>query len=145
MTEADVKLRNALLGAWELVLWTNRRPDDVIEHPFGDHPRGVIIYAPDGHMSVHMLRPGIAPFGTPPAATPPERVIDAYHGYVGYFGRFTVDAAHSIVTHHIDGAWYPDIQGDQVRHCRLDGDRLFLEAETPTGWVTIEWRRAPAR
>lgn len=144
MTGDDAELRQALLGAWELVLWSNRRPDGVVEHPFGHEARGVILYTPDGHMSVHMVRPGIAAFGGPPGDAPPDRIAAAYNGYVGYFGRFSVDAAHRIVTHHIEGAWYPDLRGDQVRHCRIDGDRLFLEAETVTGWVTIEWRR-PAR
>ncbi|WP_380873504.1 hypothetical protein ACFB49_41880 [Sphingomonas sp. DBB INV C78] len=142
MKRSDAELREALLGSWELVLWTNRRHDEEIEHPFGHDAKGVIIYAPDGHMSVHMLRAGIAPFGKPPHELTAQQVADAYHGYVGYFGTYTVDAEHCIVTHHIRGAWYPDVQGDQPRHCRLEGDRLFLEAETPTGWVTIEWRRA---
>ena len=144
MTREDEELRATLLGSWELVLWTNRRPDDVIEHPFGDAPRGLISYTPDGHMSVHMVRPGIPPFNGSPYDAPHDRIVTAFLGYVGYFGRFSVDAAHRTVTHHIEGAWYPDLIGDQLRHCRIEGDRLFLEAETPTGWVTIEWRRAGA-
>lgn len=142
MTREDEELRTALLGSWQLVLWTNRRPDGVVEHPFGQDARGLISYTPDGHMSVHMARAGIAPFNRPPQDAPADRIMAAYLGYVGYFGRFSVDATHSVVIHHIEGAWYPDLSGDQLRHCRIEGDRLFLEAETPTGWVTIEWRRA---
>lgn len=144
MTREDEELRAALLGSWELVLWSNRRHDDEIEHPFGHDARGLISYTPDGHVSVHMVRPGITAFNGPPHDAPPDRIAAAYLGYVGYFGRFSVDAAHCIVTHHIEGAWYPDLVGDQVRHCRIEDDRLFLEAETPTGWVTIEWRRCAA-
>lgn len=144
MTADDEKLRRKLLGAWELVLWKNRRHDEDMDYPFGRDARGLLVYTADGHMSVQMVRLGVQPLGAPPASASIEKLRAAFNGFVGYFGRFTVDAAHCIVVHHIDGAWHPDVKGDQVRHCRIVDDHLFLEGEAPTGWVTIEWRRVGA-
>jgi len=50
------------------------------------------------------------------------------------------------VIHHVEGSWFPNLDGtDVVRTCRLDGDRLVLEARTDFGQTFIIWERAPAR
>jgi hypothetical protein len=56
-----------------------------------------------------------------------EEVRAAYEGVNTYFGRYTVDRAKGMVTHHIQGCTFPNwIGGDQVRFFTLSGDRLTL-------------------
>jgi hypothetical protein len=53
-----------------------------------------------------------------------------------------VDAAAGTVTHHVEGAWFPNFEGgDVVRACHLDGDRLELGGPTPYGMTLIIWER----
>src|SRR5690606_23571548 len=73
MTADDEKLRRKLQGAWELVLWKNRRHDEDMDYPFGRDARGLLVYTADGHMSVQMVRPGVQPLGAPPASAPIEK------------------------------------------------------------------------
>ncbi len=51
----------------------------------------------------------------------------ATDGYIAYYGTYTVDMSAAVVTHHVQGALFPNsISGDEVRHFRLDGDRLTI-------------------
>ena len=75
----------------------------------------------------------------------PDEMAAAWRGYIGYFGTFTVDPEAGIVTHHVEGALFPNLDGtDVVRTCRLDGDRLVLEAHTKFGQTVIIWERVPS-
>jgi hypothetical protein len=51
----------------------------------------------------------------------------AMAGYIAYYGTYTLDLSRGVVTHHVQGALFPNwVGGDQVRHFRLDGDRLTI-------------------
>jgi len=75
-------------------------------------------------------------------------------GSFAYYGRYDVDAARSTITHHVDGASFPNWTGtDLVREFRLDGDpagRDRLTLSTPPTSVggrrlttTLIWLRTP--
>ncbi|WP_176594585.1 lipocalin-like domain-containing protein [Sphingobium sp. EM0848] len=136
--------RDRFVGAWQLVLWTTHRADGTVEFPFGRDAIGQIMYSADGHMSCHLMMANRPPLGALNIYDVDDAVLGrAIRAYSGYFGTYAIDAAAGIVTHHVDGAWYPDwIGSQQPRHFRFEDDRLFLEAETGTDLVSIEWRRA---
>ncbi|CDN57902.1 Hypothetical protein RG1141_PA10700 (plasmid) [Neorhizobium galegae bv. officinalis bv. officinalis str. HAMBI 1141] len=70
----------------------------------------------------------------------------AFKEYFGYFGTFSIDTERRTVTHHIEGAWFPNLEGgDQKRHYRFESDLLVLDADTDWGRVRIVWRKAGAR
>ena len=131
------------VGAWQLVLWTTHRADGTEIFPFGRDALGQILYSADGHMSCHLMMANRPPLGAPSIYDVDDATLgQAIRAYSGYFGRYSVDAQAAMVTHHVDGAWYPDwIGSTQPRHFRFEGDRLFLEAEVGTDLVRIEWRR----
>lgn len=122
-------LHEALLGGWRLESFVSHNPDtDELRRPFGEHPSGLILYTTDGHMSAQ-LTPG-------PGSE-----------FISYGGRFTVDEAASTVTHHVVVSTLPELLKEpQLRHARIDGDRLTLSAgltsrkgEARQG--TLVWRR----
>src|SRR5690348_1471872 len=45
-------LKEQLLGSWELAAVTGERPDGSTFQPFGANPKGIIIFASDGHFSL---------------------------------------------------------------------------------------------
>lgn len=123
-----MSLRQALLGGWLLESFVSReeRTGD-LRRPFGEHPRGLILYTADGHMSAQ-LTPG-----------PGDE-------FVSYGGRFEVDEAAATVTHHVLIATMPELLREpQLRHASVEGDRLTLSASVASAHgsthSTLVWRR----
>ena len=146
LTRPDMSAHDAFaafIGGWQLVLWTTFHPDGTRDHPFGTDAVGQIMYSADGHMSCHLMEGSRPKFGCPSVYQVSDEALGAsMRGYSGYFGRFSIDAEAGIITHHVDGAWYPDwIGSEQPRHYLFEGDRLFLEAAIGDDLVRIEWRR----
>src|SRR5688500_551746 len=48
--------RQTLLGVWELVALQDHRPSGDVLDWMGTKPSGTLIYGPDGHMSVQIMR-----------------------------------------------------------------------------------------
>ncbi|MCP1470415.1 hypothetical protein J3E64_002103 [Sphingobium sp. OAS761] len=136
----------ALVGGWQLVLWTTHHPDGMKDYPFGRDAAGQIMYSPDGHMRCHLMRTDRPLFDRPSVYHVDDAALGrSMRGYSGYFGSFSVDASAGIVTHHVTGAWYPDWIGtDQTRRYAFAGDRLYLEADVGSDLVRIEWRKVNA-
>jgi hypothetical protein len=79
-----------LVGAWHLVDMTG--PDG---KPVSTLPAGMLIYTRDGHMSVQLMYPG-------EQSAFSDRYVQS--GYEASFGRYDVDLARHIVTHHVQGS-----------------------------------------
>jgi len=131
------------IGAWTLLSYELRRPSGVVEKPMGDHPRGRILYLENGQMSAQVLGSPLdlmASADSDEATT--EEAARAWRSYVGYWGTYTVDAAAGVVTHHVEGAWFPNWVGrKQVRDYTFSGNTLTLEADSPAWHATLVWQR----
>src|SRR5690349_23916816 len=106
-----------LIGAWSLVSWRAISPDGTISHPYGQQPGGQLIYQSDGRMAACLMRRQRARFASDNRldATSAEREA-AYRDYLSYFGSFTVQETDRTVTHHVEGATFPNWSGtDLVR------------------------------
>jgi lipocalin-like protein len=124
-----VTLRDAVLGAWELVSFVARNETTGEDrHPLGTTPRGLILYTADGHMSAQLAEPDMS-------------------GYVSYGGRFTVDEKTATLHHDVIVSMMPELLAQpQFRQARVDGDRLTLSATRTddtgaTTHSTLVWRR----
>ena len=133
----------ALVGAWRLVSLESTDADGVVSRPIGADAIGQIVYHATGRMSAQIVRAARPRFASDDnVAAADGEAAAAWRGYVGYFGTYSVDAAAGIVTHHVEGAWFPNFEGgDVVRTCRVDGERLELGGPTPYGMTLITWER----
>lgn len=136
----------ALVGAWELDLWTTFHSDGTESHPFGTDAIGVIMYSDDGHMSCHLSLANRPLFNKLSVFDVTDTELgQSMRGYSSYFGTFSMDMEKGEVIHHVIGAWYPDFATvDQPRRFAIEGDRLFLEANVGEDLVRIAWRRRDA-
>ena len=132
-SKSDAGPEKDLVGAWRLVSVETIRPNGEIIYPFyGKHPEGLIIYDRSGWMSVQIVSDPqpTAPKGDSRDAfrsAPLEEKAAAADGYSAYFGRWTIDAASSTVTHHLKNSLYPGERGSNfVRHFTVIGNRLTL-------------------
>lgn len=147
------------LGAWSLQSWTFSQAEKPIRHPFGEQPKGHIIYTEQGVMSATLMkqdRPLLESSRStmyPKIATAIKQMhadntytpfsiaflMSAFQ-YLNYSGHFSV--SESTVTHHVEAALIPDWVGtDLVRSYRFDGDTLVLSAEENGVLDELIWQR----
>ena len=110
-------------GAWRLV------------SPTSD---GILVYHPGGEMTVQTAprRPRPRAGATPT----PEEALAAIDGWVGYFGRYTIDEAARTVTHHQRATVQPGAPADLVRAYEfVSDDCLVLRPVGRAG--EIVWER----
>jgi hypothetical protein len=140
------RLRVDVLGVWTLVTLQSIGADGVAFYPLGPDLAGQLVYDVSGRMSAQIVRTDHPRFASDDNTQAlPDEMAAAWRGYIGYFGTFTIDPEAGVVTHHVEGAWFPNLDGtDVVRTCRLDGDRLVLEAHTDFGQTVIIWKRVPS-
>ena len=143
-------LRNAVLGTWELVSYTEENDGGPITYPLGPDALGLIMYTADGYMSAQIMRPDRPAFDRPETdGGTPEQAAAAAAGYLAYSGPFTVDEDTGVLHHQPRVSLLPNwLNLTQLRHSTLVGDHLTLSAITnaPDGVETIStlvWKRAP--
>lgn len=139
-----------LVGTWQLESWSIGYEDrEAISNPFGEEPRGLLIYSDDGWMSASICRRERALL---PANESPRKLADAvlaaaYGSYFHYAGRYRIVAGD--VVHYVSQSLNPNFPGtEQLRHAELDGDTLVLSGKDEINSVmryhTLVWHRAPA-
>ena len=141
--------KEKLIGTWKLVSANYRRPNGETIDYLGASPRGTVMYDVNGNMSIHLMRLERPRFANDDrmSGTPAEAKA-ALDGYLGYFGTYSVNEEKQTVTHHIEGATFPNWVGvDQTRSFEIVGDRLTLR--TPTLLIAggpamgeLVWKRA---
>ena len=50
-TAAAQNLQNQLIGTWDFVVAQVKAPDGKISFPFGESPKGILIFSPDGRFA----------------------------------------------------------------------------------------------
>ena len=140
-----------LVGSWRLVSYETRTRSGEVSAIYGPSPVGRLIYDQDGRMSVHVMDSRRRRFASNDRLIhTPEELKEAFDGYFGYFGMYTVDEAANTVTHHITGASFPNFVGtEQKRFFVLSGHRLELKTPPMLRGGTevtfhLVWEREPA-
>lgn len=140
-----------LVGAWELV--------DVVEEPVdgspprrphGHRPVGLILYTPDGYMSVQIMERERGRVSSCDwSQLTEEEYAEEARGYFAYAGSYEVEEERGTVTHSVGISLFPGWVGStQVRVAELDGELLVLQSAAPAcsgGRLVItrlDWRRA---
>ena len=122
---------------------------------------GYLLYAPSGHMSVHLARPGRVPFaGEAPTADEALRLTESY---VSYFGPYEVNEVAGCITcpgprdqgyliHHLVGSGNPQGAGtDARRYYELSDTHLTLRPPVGTDGegrevvTALRWTRLTSR
>ena len=120
-------LRERLIGTWTFVIAEITAADGKKTLPFGDQPKGMLIFTADGHFSqVHVAGdlPKIASNNRLAGSAEDNKAI--VHGSLALFGTYTVDEDKKTLTFKIEGSTYPNLQGmKQTRTIDLLTDDEF--------------------
>ncbi len=137
------------VGTWRFVSAVSTRSNGERTYPFGPDAAGVIIWDALGNFAAQIIRRDTPRFASGGLRTAtPDEVQRAYAGVVAYFGTYEVDEPSSVVTHHVEASWNPNMVGvDQLRRFQFSEDRLTLspppqtvDGDTITTFIT--WERA---
>jgi Lipocalin-like domain len=121
-----------LVGAWSLESYTDATEGAETVHPLGLNPRGLLIYTPEGFMSVQLMSLGPSPIEGDQwnAGTPSEYHVRA-SSFIGYSGEYRFDEITATVFHMPSVSFVPILTGERLkRQVKLDGDRLTLTVVT---------------
>jgi hypothetical protein len=106
-------LKDQLVGTWNFVVAEVVAPDGKKSFPFGETPKGILIFTADGHFAqIHVA-------GDLPRIASNNRLTGTPEEYAGImrrslsvFGAYTVDEANKTVTYNIVSASFPNWQGE---------------------------------
>lgn len=118
--------KEALVGTWKLLSFTNTTAKGDVKFLMGQKPTGFITYTADGRMSVVITAEARKPLSVNDRiSAPAEERAEAFATVIAYAGRYTFTG--DKVTHHVEASWMPNQVGtDLVRSVKLDADRLTL-------------------
>jgi hypothetical protein len=117
-----------LVGTWRLMSFESRTSSGKVQPQLGGAAKGQLIYTADGHMSAQLGDPARPHFALNDWERGTEtEVRAAFTGYIAYYGRYSIGPYPDLVTHHVDGALFPNWTGGvQVRDFQVQGDKLTI-------------------
>jgi hypothetical protein len=146
-TAQSAPLREQLLGSWAFVSVVGERDDGTRSEPFGSDPKGIIIFAPDGHFSLFQSRAEVPRIASNDRATATaEEARGVVNASIAYFGTWSVDEAARTIALRLQGSTYTNLLAAPVQTwlvTHLTAEELhFTNPRTPAG-VTLRtvWRR----
>lgn len=131
---------NQLTGTWKFISLSGKSIQDEVIYPYGEQLFGMLMYDHKGYMSALLMDPDRPRFvsGDMMKGTPDE-LKTAFEGFDAYCGTYTLDEHNSTVTHHVQGAKFPNWIGtDQQRFFDISGDTLRITAP-PILAYGVDW------
>src|SRR4051794_35526991 len=100
-------LKEKLIGTWYLVSNIVERQDGTTAEQFGPNPKGILIFASDGHFATVNVRADLPKFASAnrTRATPEENKA-VVEGSLAYYGTYSVSDLDNVITVHIDGSTF---------------------------------------
>lgn len=108
----DRSLKERIVGTWEFVVAEVTAPDGKKSYPFGEKPRGILVFTPEGRFAqIHVGDvPKIASNNR--LTGTPEEYGAIMRGSLSIFGSYTVDEAKKTVTFRIMSSTFPNWEGE---------------------------------
>ena len=106
-------LKDQIVGTWDFVVAEVTAPDGKKSFPFGETPKGILIFTPDGRFAqIHVAAdvPKIASNNRMTGTS--EEYAAIMRRSLSVFGTYTVDEANKTVTYHIVSASFPNWEGE---------------------------------
>ena len=112
-TMQPTTLRSQIVGTWEFVVAEVKAPDGKKSFPFGETPKGILIFTSDGRFAqVHVASdvPRIASNNR--LTGTPEEYGAIMRRSLSVFGTYTVDEEKKTVTYKIVSSSFPNWEGE---------------------------------
>lgn len=106
-------LKDAIVGSWDFVVAEVTAPDGKKSFPFGETPKGILIFTADGRFAqIHVAGdvPRIASNNRLTGS--PEEYAEIMRRSLSVFGTYAVDEGARTVTYNIVSGSFPNWQGE---------------------------------
>lgn len=124
---------NSVQGSWSLLSFDIEKLDKSVAS-WGQNARGLLVFAPSGHMSVSINR------DMGQGDSEAQKIFDSI---LFYSGTYRIEGY--VVRHLVQNASNPvRIGKEMIRYASLEGDVLTLKTPQESfGTATLRWKRLP--
>jgi hypothetical protein len=106
-------LKDGIVGSWNFVVAEGTAPDGKKSFPFGETPKGILIFTADGRFAQIHVAGDVPKIASNNRLTgTPEEYAEIMRRSLSVFGTYTVDEAGRTVTYNIVSASFPNWQGE---------------------------------
>lgn len=106
-------MRDQIVGTWDFVVAEVTAPDGKKSYPFGETPKGIIVFTPDGHFTQIHVASDVPKIASNNRLTgTPEEYATIMRRSISVFGTYTIDEAKKTVTFHIVSSTFPNWEGE---------------------------------
>jgi Lipocalin-like domain len=106
-------LKDQIVGTWDFVVAELTAPDGKKSFPFGETPKGILIFTADGRFAQIHIASDVPKIASNNRLTgTPEEYAEIMRRSLSVFGTYTVDEANKTVTYNIVSSSFPNWQGE---------------------------------
>jgi hypothetical protein len=106
-------LKDQIVGSWEFVVAEVTAPDGKKLYPFGETPKGILVFTPDGRFAQIHVASDVPKIASNNRLTgTPEEYQAIMRRSLSLFGTYTVDEAKKTVTYRIVSSTFPNWEGE---------------------------------
>lgn len=140
-------LKDQLIGTWILVSNVVERPDGTKVDQFGSNPKGILIFASDGHFALVNARPDLPKLASAKLGKgTPEENNAIVEGSLAYYGTYSVSDADKMITVVVEGSTYANqigtVQKRLITSITSDEMKFTNPAATSGGSIQLVLKRA---
>jgi hypothetical protein len=105
--------KDLIVGTWNFVVAEITAPDGKKSFPFGETPKGTLIFTADGHFAQIHVATDVPKIASNNRMTgTPEEYAGIMRRSLSVFGTYTIDEANKTVTYNIVSASFPNWEGE---------------------------------
>jgi hypothetical protein len=113
VAQPATSLKDGIVGTWNFVVAEVTAPDGKKSFPFGETPKGILIFTADGRFAQIHVAGDVPKIASNNRLTgTPEEYAEIMRRSLSVFGTYTVDEANKTVTYNIVSASFPNWQGE---------------------------------
>ena len=106
-------LKDGIVGTWNFVVAEVTAPDGKKSFPFGETPKGILIFTADGRFAQIHVAGDVPKIASNNRLTgTPEEYAEIMRRSLSVFGTYAVDEANKTVTYNIVSASFPNWEGE---------------------------------
>ena len=106
-------LKDQIVGSWNFVVAEITSSDGKKSFPFGETPKGILIFTADGHFAqIHIASDAPKIASNNRMTGTPEEYAGIMRRSLSVFGTWEVDEAKKTVTYHIVSSSFPNWEGE---------------------------------
>ena len=111
--QSPKSLKDQIVGTWNFVVAEVTAPDGKKSFPFGETPKGILIFTADGRFAQIHVAGDVPKIASNNRMTgTPEEYAEIMRRSLSVFGSYTVDEANRTVTYRIVSSSFPNWEGE---------------------------------